>query len=79
MLVQFGVEGLIDVRWTDAIHEEWIGNLVADRRETRERLVRTRDIMRRVLPGADVRGYEDRFASLPLPDGGDRHVLVVRS
>ena len=77
LLIQLGVEGLIDARWTDAIHEEWISNLVADGRATRERLVRTRDIMRRVLPDADVRSYEHRIATLTLPDAGDRHVLAA--
>ena len=77
LLIQFGVERLLDVRWTDAIHEEWIGNLVADGRATRERLMRTLGVMRRVLPEADVRGYEHRIAGLILPDAGDRHVLAA--
>ena len=77
LLVQLGVERLIDVRWTDAIHEEWIASLVRDGRVTRERLLRTRDIMRRVLPSADVHGYEHRIAGLNLPDPGDRHVLAA--
>src|SRR3954469_9882665 len=65
LLVQLGVERLIDVRWTDAIHEEWIANLVRDGRVTRERLLRTRDIMKRVLPSADVHGYPLRSRVLP--------------
>jgi hypothetical protein len=77
LLIQFGVERLIDLRWTAEIHEEWIGNLVADGRATRERLTRTLEIMRRVLPEADVRGYQHRTASLVLPDAGDRHVLAA--
>ena len=77
LLVQLGIGQLVSPRWTEAIHEEWIGNLVADGRASRERLVRTRDIMRRVLPGADVRGYEHRMPGLTLPDPGDRHVLAA--
>jgi len=77
LLIQFGVERLIDVRWTDAIHAEWIDNLVADGRATRERLMQTLDIMRRALPGAEVRGYEHRIAGLVLPDTGDRHILAA--
>jgi hypothetical protein len=77
LLVQFAVERLIDVRWTDAIHEEWVGNLAAEGRVKRERLMRTLDIMRRALPGAEVRGYEHRIAGLVLPDAGDRHVLAA--
>lgn len=77
LLIQFGVERLFAVRWTDANHEEWIGNLVADGRATRERLLRTLGIMRRVLPEADVFGYEHRIAGLDLPDAGDRPVLAA--
>ncbi len=64
-------------RWTDAIHEEWIGSLVAAGRATGERLLRTRAIMRKVLPEADINGYEHRIARLTLPDPGDRHVLAA--
>lgn len=77
LLIQFGVERLIDLRWTAEIHEEWIGNLVASGRATRERLTRTLEIMSRVLPKADVRGYKHRITSLVLPDAGDRHVLAA--
>ena len=76
-LVQLGVHGLVRPRWTDAIHEEWIRNLAATGRVTRERLLQTRDIMKRVLPEADIRGYEHRISGLALPDAGDRHVLAA--
>jgi hypothetical protein len=33
--------------------------------------------MKRVLPDADVRGYQHRMAGLALPDDGDRHVLAA--
>jgi hypothetical protein len=33
--------------------------------------------MKRVLPEADIRGYEHRIASLVLPDPSDRHVLAA--
>ena len=77
LLVQLGVNDIVSPRWTDAIHDEWIRNLVAAGSATRERLVRTRDIMKRALPDADVRDYEHRVASLTLPDPGDRHVLAA--
>lgn len=77
LLVQFGVNHIVRPRWTDAIHDEWIRNLVAAGKAKRERLIRTRDIMKRVLPDADVRGYEYRIAGLTLPDPGDRHVLAA--
>jgi len=77
LFVQLGVNQIVRPRWTDAIHDEWIRQLVASGRETRERLLRTRDIMKRVLPDADVRGYEHEIAGLTLPDNNDRHVLAA--
>jgi hypothetical protein len=77
LLIQLGVNYIVSPRWTDTIHDEWIRNLVANGRQTRDRLIRTRDLMQRVLPDADVRGYEPRIASLALPDPDDRHVLAA--
>ncbi|HTW72506.1 MAG TPA: PIN domain-containing protein [Acetobacteraceae bacterium] len=77
LFVQLGVNHIVAPRWTDAIHDEWIGSLCADGRATRERLLRTRDIMNRILPEANVRGYEYRIGMLTLPDPNDRHVLAA--
>jgi hypothetical protein len=77
LMVQLGVDQIVQPRWTDAIHDEWIGNLAAAGKAARERVIRTRDIMKRVLLDADVRGYERRMADLTLPDPGDRHVLAA--
>ncbi len=59
------------------IHEEWIRNLAVAGIADRARLLRTRDIMKRVLPGADVIGYEAKIDDLSLPDADDRHVLAA--
>jgi hypothetical protein len=78
LLVQVGVDLLIRPRWTGRIHDEWIGNLAATGRVTRERLLHTRDLLERVLPGADVPGWERRLSEAPdLPDPDDRHVLAA--
>lgn len=77
LFIQLGVDYVVSPRWTDAIHEEWIGNLAATGRQTRDRLLQTRDLMRRVLPDADVHGYGHRIDSLTLPDPDDRHVLAA--
>jgi PIN domain len=77
LLVQLAVDGLITARWTDTIHAEWIDSLAATGTVTRERLLRTRDIMNRVLPDAMVCGYEQRIAGLSLPDPADCHVLAA--
>ena len=72
LFVQLGVNNIVQPRWTDAIHDEWMRNLVASGKATYERLARTRDILKRVLPDADVRGHEHRIAGLTLPDLDDR-------
>lgn len=78
LLVQCGVDRLVDVRWTDAIHDEWIRNLaVNDPSVSIERLTMTRDLMKKVLPFADVTDYERYIPQLSLPDPGDRHVLAA--
>lgn len=77
LLIQLGVDYVVSPRWTDEIHEEWIRNLVSAGRETRERLIRTRDLMQRAPPEADVRGYQHRIEGLTLPDPNDRHVLAA--
>lgn len=77
LLVQFGVDGVIAPRWTERIHEEWIGNLVAAGRAPLDRLQRTRDLMDRALPDADVLGWEQHMEGLMLPDPDDCHVLAA--
>ena len=77
LLVQFGVDGVIAPRWTARIHEEWIGNLVTAGRAPLDRLSRTRDLMDRALPNADVQGWEQHMNGLVLPDPDDCHVLAA--
>jgi len=77
LFIQLAVEGFVAPRWTDAIHNEWIGNLVEAGVANRERLLRTRDLMKQVLPNAEVRHYEHLIDGLFLPDADDRHVLAA--
>jgi predicted nucleic acid-binding protein len=78
VLVQCAVDGLVEARWTDDIHAEWMRNLAGSSPGTTlERLERTRDLMKVVLPDADVAGYQDLIPSLSLPDPDDRHVLAA--
>ena len=77
LLIQFGVDGVIVPRWTARIHEEWMGNLVAAGRASLDRLQRTRDLIDRALPGADVPGWEQHMSGLVLPDPDDCHVLAA--
>ena len=77
LFLQLGVHHFVEPRWTNAIHDEWIENLVRDGKVTRERLLRTRDIMNWALPNASVRDYEHHIGRLMLPDVNDRHVVAA--
>lgn len=53
VLVQCAFDGLVEARWTDDIHAEWMRNLAGSSPGTPlERLERTRDLMKAVLPDA---------------------------
>ena len=78
LLLHLAGVGLVRPRWTDAIHEEWTRNLLANRPDlARVQLERTRAFMERAVPEAQVRGYEPRITALTLPDEDDRHVLAA--
>lgn len=78
VLMRLALHGLILARWTDAIHDEWIGAVLRDRPDlTRERLQRTRELMDLHADDSLVTGYERRMQDLGLPDVNDRHVLAA--
>lgn len=78
LLIQCAVDRLIDARWTDEIHDEWIRNLLADNPGlAREAIERTRDLMNRVLPAALVVGYESHIPKIAVKDPDDRHVVAA--
>jgi predicted nucleic acid-binding protein len=69
---------LFKARWTDAIHEEWIRNVLRNRSDlTLEQLTRTRNLMNTHIRDCLVDGYQALIPSLTLPDPGDRHVLAA--
>lgn len=73
-LMHLALTGLFRAKWSDAVHEEWIANLLLNRPDlTRKKLERTRMLMDR---HAIDTGYEDLIPSLHLPDPDDRHVLA---
>lgn len=77
-LIQCAFDGLVEARWTDEIHDEWIRNLAANAPTLLiERLIATRDRMKAVLPDADVTDYRHLIPELRLPDPDDRHVLAA--
>jgi PIN domain len=78
IVVQFAVDRLVDARWTDEIHDEWIRNLAADMPGIPiERLQITRKLMNDALPDATVTGYRAHLEDIALPDPNDRHVVAA--
>jgi hypothetical protein len=78
IVVQVAVDRLVEARWTDEIHDEWIRNLAADAPTIPvERLQTIRRLTNDALPGATVSGYEDLVPTVSLPDPDDRHVVAA--
>ena len=77
-LMSLAVTRLFRAHWTEAIHDEWIRNLLRARPDiTPDQLARTRSVMNRAVPDAVVTGYEHWIETLSLPDKDDRHVLAA--
>jgi hypothetical protein len=78
LFIRLAQAGLVRARWTDDIHEEWLRNVLQDNPQlSPERLARTRTLMNEAVRDCLVTGYQDRIASLTLPDLDDRHVLAA--
>ena len=78
LLIRLAQAGLVQARWTDAIHDEWIRNvLTKNPRLTPDQLARTRDRMNQAVRDCLVTGYQPLIPSLSLPDPDDRHVLAA--
>jgi hypothetical protein len=72
------LHGLFPARWSDMVHEEWMGAAHGDYPDvTREQLERTRDLMNLHAEDSLVTGFEDLIDDLELPDPSDRHVLAA--
>ncbi len=78
LFIRLAQVGLVRARWTDAIHDEWLRNVLKHNPQlSPERLARTRILMNEAVRDCLVTGYEDLIASLSLPDPDDRHVLAA--
>jgi hypothetical protein len=78
LLLWLALSGVYWPRWTEAIHEEWIGGLLKDRPDlVRNRLERTKDLMNQAVPDCLITGFEGLISGLSLPDPQDRHVLAA--
>ena len=78
LLMHLALADLFQARWTDAIHDEWTRNVLANRPDlTPESLGRCRELMDAHVPDCLVAGYEPLIPTLSLPDPDDRHVLAA--
>lgn len=78
LLMQVAVTDLYRAKWTDAIHDEWIRNVLKARPDLKpEQLQRTRNLMNSHVRDCVVTGYETLINAVTLPDPKDRHVLAA--
>jgi predicted nucleic acid-binding protein len=78
LLLELALADLYRAKWSDAVHEEWITALLANRHDlTRVQLERTRDLMNLHVRDALVLDFEPLIDALDLPDPKDRHVLAA--
>lgn len=77
-LMHLALTGLFRAKWSEAIHAEWMRNVLAKRPElSPAALERTRQLMDHHVLEALVSGYEPLIETLTLPDPDDRHVLAA--
>jgi hypothetical protein len=78
IIIQAAADDLVEPRWTDDIHDEWIRNLaVGPHAVPMARLQNTRQILNNAFPAAIVTGYEGHIAAVSLPDPDDRQVVAA--
>lgn len=78
LLIRLAVKDLFRAKWTEAIHAEWMRNLLAKRPDiSPEQLVRTCELMNEHVPDSLVTGYEFLIPTVTLPDPDDCHVLAA--
>ena len=78
LFMRLAVHGLIQAKWSDSIHNEWIEAVCRVRADlSREQLERTRRLMDLHAADSLVTGFEHHVERFQLPDPDDRHVLAV--
>lgn len=78
LLMHLALTDLYRAKWTDEIHDEWIRNVLANRKDlNQEILERTRTLMNSKVRDCLVDGYQELTQVLFLPDPNDRHVLAA--
>jgi hypothetical protein len=67
VLMRMALHRLIQARWTDAIHDEWINAVLRNRPDlSREKLQRTRELMDLHAEDSLVTGYEPKIQELEI-------------
>lgn len=65
-------------KWTNEIHNEWIRNLLLNRKDlTVAQLTKAKDAMNGAFPDANVSFHNKLLAELNLPDKNGNHVLAA--
>jgi predicted nucleic acid-binding protein len=78
LLMRLALTDLYRAKWTNEIHDEWIRNLLLNRKDLKsEFLERTRDMMNMHVRDCLVEDYQYLMPSIILPDPDDRHVLAA--
>ncbi|PXA03987.1 PIN domain-containing protein [Coraliomargarita sinensis] len=78
LLMELASYRLFKAKWSEAIHNEWTRNLLANQEHLKpERIQATREAMNQAVPDCLVTGHEGLIDSLNLPDPKDRHVLAA--
>lgn len=78
LLMYLALGGQFRARWSEAIHDEWMRNLLINRPDLLPSSVeRVRELMDRHVPDALVSGYERLIPGITLPDPDDRHVVAA--
>jgi len=76
--MELATADLFRAKWTQAIHDEWVRNLLVKRPDlSEEKLRHVCDLMNRGAEDCLVEGYEPLIPALTLPDPDDRHVLAA--
>lgn len=78
LLLQLAVMDVFQARWTEEIHQEWIGALLRNEpQRSPAALDRTRELMNGATRDCLVTGYESFIKRVDLPDVPDRHVVAA--
>lgn len=78
LMMWLAVYELIQPKWTEQIHDEWMRNVLKDRPDlTKKQLERTRQLMDAHAGDCLVTDYEEHMEGMVLPDRDDRHVVAT--